>query len=294
MRALRYAFVEALTSLWRGRQAGLLAISTIAVAVFILGAFLLVTANLRRLSREWSAAAEVSVYLRDGISGSERAAVEEVLKPGDAVTASEYVSKEEALKRFKQTFGELASAVDSVGGNPLPASYEVRVHDAAGSSERVDVLAAHVKGLAGVADVQYDRQWINRLLVGVDAIRSVGLLLAVILTIAAALSVANVVRLALFARRDEIDIMQLVGAPQIYIRGPFVLEGVLQGGIGAVVALVALAAGFVAVRARYLAPLASALDLSSIGFLPLGLCLLLVVGGMVVGCVGGSVAARHQ
>lgn len=294
MRALRYAFDEALMSLWRGRQAGLLAISTIAVAVFVLGAFLIVTANLRRLSAEWGAAAEVSVYLKDGISASERAAVEEVLKPGDLITAREFVSKDEALKRFKQTFGELASAVDSVGGNPLPVSYEVRLRDTADAAQRVEVLVAQLKGLAGVTDVQYDRQWLNRLLVGVGAIRTVGFLLAVILTIAAALSVANVVRLALYARRDEIDIMQLVGAPQLYIRGPFVLEGVLQGGIGAALALVALAVGFVAVRARYLSPLASTLDVSSIGFLPLGLCLLLVVGGMAVGCVGGSVAARSR
>jgi cell division transport system permease protein len=114
------------------------------------------------------------------------------------------------------------------------------------------------------------------------------------LTIAAALTVANVVRLALYARRDELDIMQLVGAPQAYIRGPFVMEGVLQGGIGALVALVALGAVFLAFRGRYLVPLASALNLSSIRFLPAEVCVLLVVGGMAVGCLGGLVAAWNR
>jgi cell division transport system permease protein len=105
------------------------------------------------------------------------------------------------------------------------------------------------------------------------------------------LTVANVVRLALYARRDELDIMQLVGAPQLYIRGPFVMEGVLHGGAGAVVALAALLIGHLAIRARYVAALAPAIDLASLRFLPLDLCALLVLGGMVVGCAGGLVAA---
>jgi cell division transport system permease protein len=103
-----------------------------------------------------------------------------------------------------------------------------------------------------------------------------------------------VVRLALYARRDELDIMNLVGAPQAYVRGPFVMEGVLQGGIGALIALVALAAAFLALRGRYLIPLAAAMNVSSIHFLPAWLCVALVVGGMAVGCLGGLVAAWNR
>ena len=113
-----------------------------------------------------------------------------------------------------------------------------------------------------------------------------------ILFLAAALTVATVVRLALHARRDEIEIMQLVGAPTAYIRGPFVMEGVLQGGIGATVALVLLLITFLALRGRYLTPLAAAINLSSVRFLSPGLCLVLLVGGMLVGCLGGLVASR--
>ena len=294
MRALRYAIDEALTSLWRGRSSGLLATATIALALFVLGGFLLVTSNLRRLGAGWGNAAEISVYLKDEITPAERGAIENLLTTGPLVTSREYVSKDEALTRFKKTFGELGAAVDGTGDNPLPASYEARLRTDPDVRENVDNLATQLRQLSGVADVRYDRQWLERLQAAIAVISGVGLVLGSVLTIAAALTVANVVRLALYARRDELDIMRLVGAPQIYIRGPFVMEGVLQGGTGALLALAALMMGFVIVRARYLTPLASAIDLSSIRFLPFELCALLVVGGMVVGCVGGLVAARKN
>jgi cell division transport system permease protein len=291
IRAFRYAIEEAVLSLWRGRQAGLLSTATIALALFVLGAFLIVTANLERLAAEWSSVAELSVYLRDDVTAEQRRAIESALAPGGVVASHEYVSKSDALVRFKQTFADLASTVDTLGDNPLPSSFEVRVRPDADSAAGVDRLGASLRQMPGVADVRYDRQWLNRLTSAVTIVRAVGLMLGSLLTIAAALTVANVVRLALFARRDELDIMQLVGAPGAYIRGPFVMEGVLQGGIGALVAVVALALAFFALRARYLAPLASAINLSTVRFLPAELCVLLVFGGMLVGCVGGAVAA---
>jgi cell division transport system permease protein len=294
MHALRYAIDEALASVWRGRSSGLLATVTIALALFVLGGFLLVTSNLRRLSAGWGNAAEISVYLKDEIAPAERGAIENLLTSGSLVTSREYVSKDEALKRFKQTFGELGAAVDGTGDNPLPASYEARLRTGPDVRERVDQLATELRQLSGVADVRYDRQWLERLQAAITVISGVGLVLGFVLTIAAALTVANVVRLALYARRDELEIMELVGAPDVYIRGPFVMEGILQGGSGALLALIALVAGFVVVRARYLAPLTSAVDVSAIRFLPAGLCVLLVVGGMALGCVGALVAARHR
>jgi cell division transport system permease protein len=294
IRALRYAIEEAAMSLWRGRQAGLLSMLTIALALFVLGGFLLVTANLDRLGVEWSRAAELSIYLKDDVTPAERRAVEAAVAPSDVVAAHEYVSKADALARFKQTFSDLSTAVDSLGQNPLPASIEVRLNPGPGASASVDLLAAKVRQLPGVADVRYDRQWLTRLMSAIGIIRGVGLVLGSVLTFAAALTVANVVRLALYARREELDIMQLVGAPQVYIRGPFVMEGVLQGGIGALVALVALGSAFLALRGRYLVPLASAINVSSIHFLPVELCVVLVVGGMAVGCLGGLVAAWNR
>jgi cell division transport system permease protein len=294
MQALRYALEEAARSLWRGRQSGVLSTATIALALFVLGAFLMVTANLERLGAEWSSAAEMSVYLKDDASAQDRANIERLLAPGGLVVAREYLSKADALTRFRQTFADLAPALDGLGENPLPASYEVRlrpgVEDTSGAS--LDALATTLRRATGVADVRYDRQWLMRVLSAIGVVRGVGLLLGGVLTIAASLTVANVVRLALYARRDELEIMHLVGAPQIYVRGPFVMEGILQGGVGALAAVVVLGAVFLAIRTRYLTPLASAVNLAEVHFLPIEVCALLVVGGMAVGCLGGLVAAR--
>lgn len=289
MRALQYAFDEALLSLWRGRQSGALSTATIAVALFVLGAFLIATSNLERLGREWNNSAELSVYLADAVTPAQRTAIEMTLASGSAVASHRYLSKADALARFKQTFADLSATLDGIGDNPLPASYEVRLRG--GPEAGVDLLLAEIRQLPGVADVRYDREWLQRLSLAIAMLRGVGLALGTLLTIAAALTVANVVRLGLYARRDELDIMQLVGAPQVYIRGPFVMEGTLQGGIGAVVALVVLGAVFLGLKGRYLVPLASAINLSSVSFLPIELSLLLVVGGMLVGCVGGLIAA---
>ena len=288
MRALRYAFDEALTALWRGRQSGLLSTATIALALFVLGGFLVVTTNLERLGSEWGRSAEMSVYLSDDITAAQRTAVEAILQEPRLVLNAEFVSKDAALGRFKRTFGEVAGAIDSLGQNPLPASFDVRLQPIAAA--RIEALSQQLRATAGVSDVRYDRQWLDRLLMAIGVIRGIGAVLGAVLTIAAALTVANVVRLSLFARRAEVDVMQLVGAPGFYVRGPFVMEGVLQGGIGALLALGLLGLGFSMVRSHYLVPLAQAIDLSSVRFLPVPMCIGLVFGGMLVGCVGGFVA----
>jgi cell division transport system permease protein len=291
MRALQYALEEAAASLWRGRQAVLLSTATIATAMVVLGGFLIVTMNLDRVADDWSRAAGVSVYLDDGVTPADRAAVERMLAPGDVVTGFEFVSKAEALKRFKETFTDLASTIDTLDPNPLPASYEVRLRPDSAGRAAVDRLGALLRQTPGVSDVRYDRDWIGRLLSAIGIVRGLGLALSAVLGVAAALTVANVVRLALFARRDELAIMELIGAPKIYIRGPFVMEGVLQGGLGAIFALVVLLVAYFSLRSRVLLPLASAFGASSVRFLNPGLCTLLVAGGMAVGCVGGLVAA---
>jgi cell division transport system permease protein len=293
VRAFRYAIDEAIASLWRGRRAGVLSMATIALALFVLGVFLTVTSNFERLGDEWSRAAELSVYLQDDITGAERAQVERLIAAGPLVAGYEYVSKDAALQRFRETFADLASTIGSLDGNPLPAAYEVKLTPESRVEGALDGLSSSLREVRGVADVRFDREWIDRLLSAIAVVRIVGLVLGAILGIAAALTVANVVRLALFARRDELDIMQLVGAPNVFVQGPFVMEGVLQGGIGALLALLALAIAFLATRGAYLQPAAAALNLSSIRFLSVGWCLAMILGGMLVGCAGGWLASRR-
>jgi len=144
----------------------------------------------------------------------------------------------------------------------------------------------------GVSDVRYDRMWIERLMNAASMVRVWGLALAALLVGAAALTVASVVRLAMVARRDEIHIMQLVGAPIAYIRGPFVVEGLIQGGVGAVVAMVGLWVAFGVMRRSAASWLGGAVDPASLAFLSVSMVLGLVLAGMGVGSLGGLIAAR--
>jgi cell division transport system permease protein len=293
VRLLRYAFEEARTSLWRGRRSGLLSTATIAIALFVLGAFLIVTSNLERLAEEWSGAAELSVYLNDAASADERAAIERMLSGDEAVATVAFVSKAEAVSRFKAMFADLAATISTLEENPLPASFDVRLRPTAAAQRGVEALALRLRDLPGVADVRFDRQWLDRLMNGVRVLRLVGLTLGGALMLAAALTVGNVVRLALAARQDELEIMHLVGAPQSYVRGPFVMEGALHGGVGAALAIVALGIAFLALRQGVLVPLARALNLSGVAFLSPALTVALIGGGLAVGCLAGLVASRR-
>jgi cell division transport system permease protein len=147
--------------------------------------------------------------------------------------------------------------------------------------------------MPGVTDVRYDRDWLARLNAVVRGVRIAGAVIVAMLGVAAAMTVANVVRLAAAARRDEVEIMQLVGAPFAYVRGPFVAEGILQGGAGAILALTALGAAFYAVRMRFGDTAAQALGGPGLTFLSVPFILALLLGGMALGCVGGYVVARR-
>ena len=291
MRAIKYFFDEASASLWRGFKTALIATATIAVAFVVLGGFLILTSNLERVFRQWQDAAEFSVYVSDAATADQRAALEKTLRESAVVGAIELVSKDDAMRRFKQNFATLAEAATDLPANPLPASVEVRLRPNANPLE-VEALAQKATGLPGVADVRYDRQWIERLMYALDVVRAGGFALAALLVFAAALTVASVVRFALFARREEIHIMQLVGAPIAYIRGPFVVEGLIQGGIGALVALVVLWITFFVVRNRADAWFAGAIDPAALVFLSLPAAIGLLAAGMAVGSLGGFIAAR--
>jgi cell division transport system permease protein len=293
MRALEYAFREAGLSLWRRRASSLFAVVAIALALVVLGGLLLVTSNVERLVGVWSSAAEFSVYLRDDATSEQRGTIESSIDASGVALGREYVSKAQALTRFRRDFSELASLTQGFEGNPFPASVEVRVRPDAERDGRADRLVASLAAAQGVADVRYDRDWISRVTAGLGAARGIGLALAVVMAIAAGLTVASVVRLGLHARRDEIEIMQLVGSPYAYIRGPFVAEGLMQGGLGAMLALAALWLGFLTAVAWWGSSLATVVDPRSLRFLPLRLCVWLVAGGMAVGSAGGYAAGRR-
>ena len=160
------------------------------------------------------------------------------------------------------------------------------------AADAAEALAEELKGRPGVADVRYDRRWLSRLMSIITTARIAGLVVAGVLMVGAAFTVAAVVRLSLHARREEIEIMQLVGAPFSFIRGPFVAEGVVLGGLGAAIAFVALWIGH-SLLLRWLGPdIAGALGGGTIQFLGLRETAILLFGGLGVGGASGAVASR--
>jgi cell division transport system permease protein len=293
MRALAYFFTEAGESLWRSRRAAILSTLTIAAGLFVLGFFLMVNTNIERIVGRWTDAAELAVYLRDDVTPEQNARINDLLTKSGLAASVQFYSKDDAKQEFARDFPDLAAASATLQRNPFPASFAARLNkDAQIAPGAVENLTATLGSVPGVADVRYDRTWISRLSGTIRAIRGVGLVVILLLAVASAMTVANVVRLTAMARRHEIEIMQLVGAPFAYIRGPFIAEGLIQGGAGALCAVILLLVTFAGIRARYGGFLADAIGLTGVAFVPTQLLLLLVVGGMALGCVGGFIVAR--
>ena len=292
MRAIEYAFRQGSASLWRSRGSSAFAVLAIMLAIIVLGALLIVTWNAEQLLARWSSAAEFSVYLRDDATSDQRGAIETAVDQSGIAEGREFVSKAEALTRFRREFAELSELTSAFDENPFPASIEVRVR-AGAEHDIAEALVKRLLAMPGVADARYDRDWLTRVGAGLGTIRAAGLALALLMAIAAAVTVATVVRLGLRARRQELEIMELVGAPLAFIRGPFVAEGFLQGGIGALLAIAALWIGFLVAMTWWGTDLSSLLAGGSVQFLPFRLCLYLILGGMLVGSAGGLVAARE-
>lgn len=292
MTVVGYAFEEAWASIRRAGRSAAVSIGTIAIAFLTLGGFMLVSVNVRGVLDRWLESAEVSVYLYDDLSEDLRGGLDQYIRQQPAVAAVEFVSKERALERFRADFPELLDVTTAVGQNPFPAVLEVRLKPGATDRSVVDDLTARLAGRDGVADVRYDRRWLTRLTGIVTTAQVAAAVVAGVLMLGAAFTVAAVVRLSLHARRDEIDIMQLVGAPFSYIRGPFIVEGLLLGGAGAVVSWMAVAALYWAL-ARWLgADLAGLVGEGQLRFLGFRETALMLLGGLGVGAAAGTVASR--
>jgi cell division transport system permease protein len=292
LRALGYCFEEALVELWRNRLVNLVSIATIAVSLFILGIFLSVSANLNDLMVGWASRVQLTLYLDDDLSPEERQGLEDFLDDAAEVDSYEFVSKEEAVSRFRSYFPELQNLPDLLEANPLPASYEVRVADQHRAPSQVRVLATRLGGLAGVSEVDYDLLWIERLTAIIDLVRILGLSIGSALVVASMFTIFNVIKLTVYGRQEEIGIMRLVGATHAYIRGPFLVEGVLQGGLGGALALLLLYAAHElllreAVDAFQLLPATNWLR-----FVSAAASAAIVGGGMFVGLVGSLLSVR--
>jgi cell division transport system permease protein len=288
LRALLYFFQEALTSLWRSRLINALSIGTIAVSLFVLGAFLTVASNLNQVVDRWTRKVQVTFYLSDGIDSKVEQSLDDRLRQDPAVESVEFVGRDEALRRFRGLFKDLRDLPEDLGENPFPASIEATIRPDHHTPEEIErFVHAHDKA-PGVEEVQYDLLWIQRLTTAVKLVRGVGAVLGGILTLAGIFTISNVIKLTVYARQDELDIMRLVGATQAYVRGPFVVEGMLQGGLGGLLSVGLLWVAF-QILARNALEASDLMGRAAV-FLPKDLCWAVVLGGMLVGVAGSVVS----
>ncbi len=291
---LTYFFREALRRMWVSKRTSFVAIAMIAMSLLIVGAFLLVAENLGRAVVRAEGKSRVNVFLAVDAPPAQISAVGNWLASHHDFAGTRFVSREVALARFKQSFSNLNDVVGQLDENPFPPSYECEVAPAVAQSPAFAAQAAALRALPGVDEVQFDWEWIEKLKKVINLVNVAGLIAGGLLAIAAAFTIANVIRLTMMLYRQEIEIMRLVGATEGMIRGPFLIEGVLQGLIGAAASILILLGAFLAGQ-HFLAPRNSLLwGFLFNGFLPWRKLLALLVGGMIAGYLGSWMSVRES
>ena len=289
-----YFLREALRRIWTSKRTSFVAISMIALSLLILGFFMLIAENLERAVTQWQGKSRVNIYFEPNATADQIRAVEQYLARHPALGNRRLISREEALARFKTFFQNAGDLVGQLDDNPFPPSFEVEVSPQTVRSSAFHRQMNDVRALAGVEQVQYDWEWLERLHRLVNIVNIAGVVAGGVLAIAAAFTIANVIRLTMMLYREEIDIMRLVGATERIIRGPFLFEGVLQGTIGGLVAVGLLFGGFMAAR-EALDPSRSLLwSFLFTTFLPWQKVAALVAGGMLAGWFGSWLSVRER
>jgi len=210
-----------------------------ALALFLGAGFFAALTGARALLRSWGAEASLTVYLAPAATEAQGSALAERIRAEHAELSVVLVSRDQALQRLRDDMRELSGALDGVSASVLPLTLELTPRAPATSAE-LRTLAGALSKLPDVVDVEYGREWLDKLEELARALRAAGAAATALILGAAILVVANTIRLAVYARRDEIEIMKLVGATDSYVRMPFLLEGVLQGVAGALIALAGL------------------------------------------------------
>jgi len=235
-KAMRYAFEEAISGLLRRRVLTVVSIATIGASLGVFGLFFSVARAGGVLVDSLASKVQVVVYLKPELKEAERAALVAKIRAQPVVKGVEERTSEEALARFKGLFPDLAAIPEEIGETPFPPSVEVSLKPELAKSPIVLSLIESWRRTEGVDDVHYDAILVNRLSAFVGLVRGLALVLGLVLAVASGFTIANVIRLSVYSREDEIEIMRLVGASKGFIRGPFLVEGSLSGAFGGLLA----------------------------------------------------------
>jgi cell division transport system permease protein len=233
---LEYAVSETLTNVRRNPFISVAAVLVMTISLFMFGSVFLLRAAIQRSVDLFTGSVEVAVFLDDDVSGDEQDQLRSELEALPEVASVEYESKEQAYQRFLELFRSSPGFTQNVDPTALPASFRVKLKDPSKYAAVNERFATR----PGVVQVRDERQTVDQLFASTRRLRQAGLYMAIVVAFAAAVLIATTIRMGIFTRRREIGIMKLVGATNWFVRGPFMVEGLLQGIVGAILAVLLL------------------------------------------------------
>ena len=291
MLRIGYNIRQALQQIWRNKGMSTASVFAITAMLRILGLFFVITVNINlfteMLKNNYN---EVEVFLNDDVKKSD---AENIMKKIDAepgVKSSAYRSKTEAMKIMKARWGENSYLLDSLGDNPLPSSIVVTVD----SMSTADNVIKMVKGTDGVEDVKYYQETVKKLTKITNFLKLAAMIIMVFLIIVSIVVVSNTIKLTVFARAKEIEIMKYIGATNWFIRGPFLIEGILIGVISSAVSAVAtffIYREIISLVGKQFMTIMSS-PLVPAGYLSVNLILIFLAIGVSIGACGSIVSMR--
>ncbi len=289
---LGFVFRRVLKSLRELLWTHALTSGTMAMTLFIFGGFLLIQENLHGMLRGWGSQIQIFAYLENNVSQADLQSLLEYIRSYPEVESVRFVSKGEAWKNFKKTLGTQSGILDGLPPDILPSSLEIAFKNPHRQRASVASLSQRIRGTKGISEVEYPGEWIEKLSLLVLGVQWAKWILGGFLFVATLLIVGSTVKLAILARKDEIEIMQLVGAPAGLIKAPFVLEGMVQGIVGASLSLLFLWLLFLFLR-YHLPSLGIFPSRDQLQFLDSGGISLLIFLGWILGASGSLFSLRR-
>ena len=266
--------------------------ATIAFSLLIIGTFALVYANISDLIRSWQDNIRVVAYLSDGLPEGRRTSLQQRLAKLYGVGEIHYVSKDEAMDRLKRQMKHRLSLLEGLRENPLPASFEIRLVQGWQSWERLDPLVDQIKQLPDIEDVEYGQAWLRRFSQFIAFFRLASLIIGVLIVATTVFVCTNTIKLTLYTKRQELEIMSLVGATDAFIQTPFYIESLIEGFLGGLIAVGLLFGTYRLFISRVQSP-HLLLSSGEIAFLSLTACGALLAVGMLIGWFGSYLSLKR-
>jgi len=287
-----YFIERAVLNMRQNMFISLVTVCTIALALLIVGIFLLVTVNLESISVRWSERVQITVYFERELAPPQSADLKTRIAALPGTSRIDYIPPAEALSRFKARLKGQESLLEGIGADVLPAAMEVTLKRSFRNQAAIEQYVAQLRAIPGVGEIQYGEEWVKRFSTFVSILRTIGFLIAAFLFIAVVFIVANTIRLTIYARKDELEVLALVGATRFFIKAPFLIEGILQGACGSVLALALLVGGYLI---RYYSSESAAVQsiIKGMVFLPPEYLGGIFVGGILLGFIGSVTSLQR-